>query len=206
MKPEDLINRIFNTKQPEPWIYSKTIIDKQHYDDTEVGLYRFRKLHVQHSFPILDEDNTQTLSNFIKQHVVDPKAIEVMAGKGWLSYHLRQKGVNVIAVTDNYSWERFDFSSTPVPVEKLDCVEAVKKYKGANLVIMSWPYMDSNAHKVVKALRKNQWLLYIGESEYGCTADEAFFRYIRKHCVVLEAPGFKSFPEIHDFPLLIHKK
>ena len=200
LKPEYLVKTIFNPREPTPWTFKES-------SSWEFN-YRFRTLHCQHSFPILDSNNVKTLELLIKKHIPKPKAIEVMSGNGWLSYWLSQAGIEIIATTDNMSWSKqFDFKSTPVEIEKLDCVEAVKKYKEANLVIMSWPYMDSNAHKVIKSLRKDQWLLYIGESWGGCTADDAFFKYVERYCNSFESDFvFKQFQGIHDYPELIKKK
>lgn len=201
MKPEHLVKTIFNPKKPS----SQTFKEKDRLSDYS---YRLRTLHCQHSFPILDVDNVKTLELLIKRHIPEPKTIEVMSGNGWLSFWLSKVGINIIATTDNHSWNKqFDFKRTPVQIEKLDCVEAVKKYKEANLVIMSWPYMDSNAYEVIKSLRKDQWLLYIGEGPGGCTANDKFFGYIQRYCQCFESEfGFKQFQGIHDEPMLIKKK
>lgn len=110
------------------------------------------------------------------------KCLEVMAGRGWWSYALEQKGVSVHA-TDNFSWHeqgRFNIlNDTLVNMEKLDAVEAVRKYgKDVDVVLMSWPYMDNTAYKVIKALYKvnpKAIVVYIGERMGGCTASDAFF-------------------------------
>ena len=200
MGPEHLVKTIFNPKHPKDWTFKPN-------SSWEFNC-RLRTLHCQHSFPILDRSNIWALRMLITKHIPEPKAIEVMSGNGWLSYWLSKNGVEIIATTDNHSWNKqFDFKSTPVQIEKLDCVEAVNKYSEANLVLMSWPYMDPYAHKVINEMRKDQWLLYIGEGPGGCTADDAFFAYIQKHCQCFESEyGFKQFYGIHDYPSLIKKK
>jgi hypothetical protein len=149
----------------------------------------------------------QILTDLIKKYILTPKGIEVMAGLGWLSYWLIRNDIDIIATTDNKTWKGFNFNKTPVSIEKIDCVDAVKKYRHkTNLIIMSWPYMDMNAWRVARALGKHQWLLYIGEGPGGCTASDGFFRYIEKNFEIYrpERP-FKRFYGIHDAPWLMRR-
>lgn len=121
------------------------------------------------------------LINYLK----DRKCLEVMAGAGAFSYILRERGVNVIA-TDNMEWHNLgQYKDTWgkhlwTNIENLDAITAVKKYgKKINVLIMSWAYMDKTAYKVIKEMHKvnsNAIVLYIGEGEEGCTADNNFFR------------------------------
>lgn len=112
----------------------------------------------------------------------DRRCLEVMAGRGWWSYALQEKGISVHA-TDNFSWhEQLAYTAwndTLVEMEKLDAVEAVQKYgEEADLVLMSWPYMDDTAYEVIKTLYKvnpKAIVVYIGEGMSGCTASDLFF-------------------------------
>jgi hypothetical protein len=139
------------------------------------------------------------------------RCLEVMAGRGVLAYALRQKGVNVI-VTDDYSWfnGRYDgWNKTLVDVEKIDAIAAVKKYgKEIDILIMSWPYMDNTAYRVIKelyAVNPKAVVVYIGEGPGGCTADDEFHNHF-------EEIGDKSFNRVvacferwnglHDKPYL----
>lgn len=142
------------------------------------------------------------------------KCLEVMSGRGILSYALRQKGVDVIA-TDNYSLARnsdsyFSLWREPVTeVEDLDAVDAVRKYgRYIDILIMSWPGMDSTAYYAIKKLYKinpNALVVYIGEGRGGCTADDNFFDHFEE----IEDSGFEPvvesyqrWPGIYDSPCL----
>jgi len=59
--------------------------------------------------------------------LADRKVLEVMAGRGWWTYALRQKGVNVIA-TDDFSWMNRSWIDTLTEVEEVDAIEAVERY------------------------------------------------------------------------------
>lgn len=124
------------------------------------------------------------------------KCLEVMAGRGWLSYALRQKGIDIIA-TDDLSWIADDASHIkPVTeIEQLDAVDSVRKYgKDVDIVIMSWPPMDETAYKVLKELsiiNPNAKLVYIGERMSGMTASDSFFSHFRG----IADPGFMAVQE-----------
>ena len=67
----------------------------------------------------------------------DRKALEVMAGVGWLTKGLREAGVDVVG-TDGGTWK------TPIPsvcmIITVDAIKAVKKID-SDVLIMSWPWM-----------------------------------------------------------------
>ncbi|MFJ7982362.1 hypothetical protein ACIQ1D_19050 [Lysinibacillus xylanilyticus] len=110
------------------------------------------------------------------------KCLEVMAGRGWLSHALRQKGVDVVA-TDDFSWHGMPQFSKWIDIvteiEDLDAVEAVRKYgKNIDVLIMTWAYMDNVAYKTIKELHKvnpQAKIIVCGEGRGGCTADDKFF-------------------------------
>ena len=107
------------------------------------------------------------------------KCLEVMAGRGWLSYALRQKGVDVIA-TDDYSWAKEKGWPDPLTqVIKMDAIKSVEKFgRGIDVLIMAWPYMDDTAYRTIKKLHEvnpHALVVYIGERDGGCTADQSFF-------------------------------
>lgn len=140
--------------------------------------------------------------------VGDKRCLEVMAGRGWWSYALQQKGVSVHA-TDDFSWhEQGRYSTwkdTLVNMEKLDAVKAVKKYgEETDVVLMSWPYMDDTAYEVIKALHQvnpNAVVVYIGEGSGGCTASYAFFDHfyeIEDEAFTEVQMNFESWSAIRD--------
>jgi hypothetical protein len=136
------------------------------------------------------------------------KCLEVMAGRGWLSHALRIKGVDVIA-TDDFSWsDQRAWKQPMTAIEKLDAIESVEKYgKDIDILIMSWPYMDDTAYRVIKKLYEvnpGVLVVYIGEWG-GCTANEDFFDHF---CKVITATdqskweqvihNFQSWEHLHD--------
>lgn len=112
----------------------------------------------------------------------DRKCLEVMAGRGWLSHGLREKGIDIIA-TDDFSWHKSDrfvkWNDLVTDVEELDAVESVKKYgEDIDVLIMAWAYMDDVAFRVIKELHEvnpKALVVFCGEDRHGCTADDNFF-------------------------------
>jgi len=136
-----------------------------------------------------------------------------MAGTGSLSFALQQQGINIRA-TDNFSWDKHNNWNEDenywTGIEYVDAIEAVKKYgENIDVIIMSWPYMDDIAVKVLHTMRDvnpNCIMIYIGEEDGGCTANDEFFETIEeiedqefKNAV----SNFKRWWGIYDCPQLV---
>lgn len=165
-------------------------------------------------YMLKDFYNSKGMYAFVSWRWVNPfvkwlgnrKCLEVMAGRGWWSHALRQKGVDVIA-TDDYSWS--DERSWDVPlttVLKTDAIAAVEKYgKDVDVILIGWPYMDDTAYKVIKKLHEvnsNALVVYIGEGCCGCTASDAFFEKFSEDDDDVfyseVAPQYQSWESVHD--------
>lgn len=129
--------------------------------------FHLREQHVrQYGFISVSPE----LANALKSYCCG-SIVEVMAGTGHLSAALRAAGV-ALRSTDDFSWHNARNWATYTEVEKLDAVQAASN---VDTVIMVWPYMDSTAYRVAQAMKSGAALLYCGESEGGCTANEEFF-------------------------------
>lgn len=112
----------------------------------------------------------------------DKKCLEIMAGSGALSKALQDCSVDIIC-TDSYENESNYYSSWKnhfTEVENIDAMEAIEKYgKDVDYIICAWPpYNESNFTKALNRhheLNPNSKVIYIGEEEGGCTADDTFF-------------------------------
>lgn len=68
-----------------------------------------------------------------------------------------------------------------IQVEEISAVDAVKKYSGRN-VFMAWPpYDKSMAFDVASEMDQERILIYVGESQGGCTGNDDFFQYLETH-------------------------
>ena len=128
--------------------------------------------------------------------------LEIMAGAGWMAKALAAHGVDIIA-TDDYSWERKHSGNHNIlrkyqySVEELEASEATKKYQDRDILICSWPYMDNEFANACKNWQGKP-IVYVGEGESGCTANDEFFQGFEED---ESAPNIQlmCWPGIHDY-------
>lgn len=168
-------------------------------------------------FRLKEAYNDLGMYAFVSWDWIDPlvnwigtnRCLEVMAGRGWLSYALRKRGVSVKA-TDNFSWSENKGWLPPLTeVEDLDAVKSVQRYgKEIDILFIGWPYMSNDAYKVIKNLHRvnpNAIVVYIGEGPGGCTADDEFFDHfetIEDNEFNIVQANYQSWWGIRDYPWL----
>jgi len=147
---------------------------------------------------IVDKQWTKELAKWID----DRKCLEIMAGVGWLSKALSNHGIDIIA-TDDSSWttkgKRHENMSPVHPIEKLDAINAIKKYKERDILLVSWPpYTDETIVKCCDEWGYDKPIIYIGEGEGGCCATKSFWLRFKEADNVprIELPKWGG---IHDY-------
>ena len=130
---------------------------------------------------------TKELIDELKMFIGDKKVLEVMGGNGYLSRCLHEAGVDIVC-TDTNEWATSKktnpmfkkWTNTWYPIEQLDAVGAVEKYNDRDVVIMSWPpyYEPTDVDVLKQCLWGGKILIYIGESEGGCTGTDQFFEIV----------------------------
>ena len=130
--------------------------------------------------------------------------VEVGAGSGYWSRFLRAAGADVVT-TDVGGQPKYSRLWNTEGIDVLEAVEAIKRHSDRN-VFMSWPsYGKSWAANVASEMQSGRYLVYIGESKGGCTADVRFFDVLASE---FDKVGFEVIPRwenIHDY-LTIYKK
>lgn len=160
-------------------------------------------------FALLQEKWVNPLAEYLK----GKKCVELFCGLGALSKCLQDRGVDIIA-TDNYEWaesnriKSIDTLNFWTDIEKIDAIDAVKKYKDADYFIISWcPYKSEASYEVLKLMREiapNAKLIHIGEDYGGCTDSDKFFEaltredYIRDEKFSIIQKNFDHFYGLHD--------
>ena len=137
----------------------------------------------------------------LAQWIGDRTVLEIMSGVGWLAKALTQQGTTIIA-TDSYKWFRRPESHRWKFVHPIRCFRAdtaVRRFPEADVLIVSWPWMDRDVCVACEAWGPDRPILYIGESEDGCTACTEFFSHFE------DDPNAPVFPHqtwsgIHDKP------
>ena len=198
---DSIVNQIVNKQIPNSYPdYMFNNINKWSLRD---------KFIKQMGFSLISLDWIAPLSKWIGSR----KCLEIMSGTGSLSFALKQQGIDIKA-TDDFSWDgQNNWNQSKnywTDIENIDAIEAVKKYaKDVNVIIMSWPYMDDIAYKVLQTMREiNPFckMIFIGEGCGGCTASDEFFDNI----IEIEDESFndaikeyKQWWGIHDYPQLV---
>lgn len=157
------------------------------------------------SYVFVARNWVQLLARWLRQW----KVLEIMSGTGLLAAALQAEGVDVIA-TDDFSWrwkpELRGWQVDHTHVEELTARDAVLKYgKERPVLLCSWPPMTdefTEAALLHRSLRDDALVVYIGEGEKGCTANDRFFAHFQQIDVPEIQEVNKVYPRfrgIHDF-------
>lgn len=132
---------------------------------------------------------TKTLVNNLANLLHGKRCLEVMAGRGRLSYHLKQAGIDIVA-TDNNSWSLNEHN-----VIQMSGLEAVRRYYDEmDMLVLCWPPMTNDAFQIIKEWGTEKPILVGGEIG-GCCADELFDLHFEGDYL---DGGSVSFAGIHD--------
>ena len=144
----------------------------------------------------------------IAEFIVDKTTLEVGSGNGlWAGLLRAALGDNngTVIPTDNFSSHSFKQSNCFIQVENLDSLEAVRKYSVDVLLLIWPPYGDSMAIDCLREFSGN-FLVYIGEGEGGCTADDAFHQCLDEQWKEIDCFPLKTWDSIHDHLMFYTRK
>lgn len=147
-------------------------------------------------FALVDKDMAKNLAREIKKatKLSNPRVLEVMAGVGWLAKALSDTGLDVEAV-DDASWPFHTTAQQIFPVRRMDALEAAKS-SSADCLVVSWPpYTEEHIVAVCNAWGTTRPIVYIGESEGGCCACDAFFAGMDMEAIEV---GMAQWDGLHD--------
>lgn len=155
-------------------------------------VYQFsvRDIHIKYlGFPLLTQEVGYTLAKFLEAK----KVIDVGCGTGYLTFHLKSMGVDIVGV-DNYSSSYIHGIMGSVKhTNPIECDARDIDYSKYDVVILSWPdYESSLAYEVISKLHPGQIIIYQGESLGGCTGDDAF------HNLITGSTKFKELVELSE--------
>lgn len=168
-KHQNILNIVFNEdmyKLPDIFSWNQILDSNDFY---------FRELYTRNMFPIINHELLIYMKNIFLDLNIDLIA-ELNCGTGWFSHWMLKYGIPINKSVDNKSWHGFK-EYLPL-VYQDDSVSFVKRNLKYQMFILSWPYMDNVALDIISNMRSGQYLFYIGESRFGCTADDDFFDFI----------------------------
>jgi len=143
----------------------------------------------------------------IVKAIGNEKVLEICSGEGILAKELKDTYNVDIITTDICEDSRYGFNYSN-DIEKIDAVSAVKKYQDINTILAVWvPYDDSFMVDVLKAMKPDQRLIFVGENYGGCNATDEFFETImdEKSFKVEEINEFDRWFGINDYIQIITK-
>jgi hypothetical protein len=132
--------------------------------------------------------------------------VEVGAGSGHWAKLIAAAGGDIIATDAGDQGQYSKFWPT-AGIERLDAAEAVRKYADRN-VFMCWPcYNKDWAYRAAAAMEPGRYLVYIGESAGGCTADITFFELLDASFDEVDRIAMPTWECIHDtFRLFVKRE
>jgi hypothetical protein len=109
--------------------------------------------------------------------------VEGGAGSGYWAWQMAQAGTDVVAYEPNVPADnQFVEGTEYFPLNRSDTIRAVKDHPGRALMLC-WPnYSHPWAAQALTAY-KGDLLIYIGEGEGGCCADDDFFELLDRNWV-----------------------
>lgn len=139
--------------------------------------------------------------------------VEIGAGTGYWAYLLRERGVDIIA---------YDLTPpAPAPAatrsnhyhEGMHCWTEVRaggarrarRHPDRTLLLCWPPYAEPMADVALRSYR-GQTVIYIGESEGGCTGDDAFHRRLEENWEETEHVALPHWHGIHDSLTVYRRK
>lgn len=118
--------------------------------------------------------------------------VEMGSGAGYWAHLLRSRGAEVVA-----------FDAFPRPPEecwaapKLGTHETLKEFPSQTL-LLSWPPHGTSVAADCACSYLGPTLIYIGEAEGGCTANDDFFAIVSSKFTLLEKVEIPTWPGVND--------
>lgn len=134
--------------------------------------------------------------------------LEIGAGTGYWSRMLdRFYRCNIIATDLKSGMSSYKFQiGKYFQVNEMSAKDSIKQYYDRN-VFLSWPsYNDPWAADAIQDMKPGQFLIYIGEGEGGCCADDNFFKILNNDFDEIESEKMLQFFWIHDYLSIYRKK
>jgi SAM-dependent methyltransferase len=160
--------------------------------------YRLREHYVREfGFVILTQETHEVLVQLLESY----KVLDAGSGTGYIAKALENAGINITAADSDTG--SYGFAARHK--RDIDADTSTLLPGDYDAVLLAWPcYATSFGHQVISAMKPGQLLVFQGEGQGGCTADDAFFDELDNRWTWLEGPskglnkGHAQFPGIHD--------
>ena len=157
------------------------------------------KLCSEYTFAIPDPDSLNFVAQWLK-----PAAIEMGAGTGYWVWQLSQLGVDSIAYDIDPPDDGYNFYHNRENKQDIKVYHPIMRGTPEMLanhpdrtLFLCWPPMSDMAVKSLEHYQGKR-LVYIGEGDGGCTADDAFFAKLSQGWVEVAERRPIQWDGIHD--------
>lgn len=124
------------------------------------------------------------------------RLVDPLAGTGWWAHILGEAGVDVIA-SDLEPGANTWSDGLYATVSQGDAVDVVPHHRNRTL-LLAWPPYASDLGERILAAYPGRRVIYIGEGEGGCCADDGFFEALRRDWAEVDAHVPVQWDGIHD--------
>jgi hypothetical protein len=177
----------------------------------QVSNYNFQNDHVNFqlrkyfteniAWAIPSKESVENIRNFIGNDY----CLEIGSGHGLWAGLLRLEGVNIVA-TDNFLSHNSQQLNVFTEVEEIDYKEAMIKYSNSDVLFLCWStFNDPLSYNCLTNFKGNK-VVFIGEGEDGCTADDSFFKEIGETFDLYKDIPIPNWQGISDFVLLYTRR
>ncbi|USE37708.1 hypothetical protein [Endozoicomonas sp. SCSIO W0465] len=135
--------------------------------------------------------------------------IEVMGGKGYLSYFLKTCGFKMKVSDNQESHQHPDAVSPPVSVRKEDSYKTVEAFKdAADFLVISWPpqvrsdflteqFVQPHDYLILRLWGEKKPVLYVGErldqyGKNGATGSHSFHHHLNTYFTACKFPEYQG--------------
>ena len=140
----------------------------------------------------------KSVINKIVKFAAGEKILEIGCGKGLWAGLLRASGAYVTA-TDSGTWGEFNQTTTFIDDIKLkNNKESVDIYKDHNVLMLIWPPYDTDMAEIALDTFTGNKVIYIGEGDGGCTANDKFHRELESNWTKKSNYLIQTWPSIRD--------
>ena len=145
---------------------------------------------------------TNECAEAIKEYTTE--IVEIGCGSGYWAWFLAQHDITVHAY-DKYDIEKnsYNFSKEHFPF-KIGNKNSIKKHPEAAL-FLCWPDYDESVAVNILKKYKGKYFFYVGETQYGCCADDEFFEYLNENFEEKKIVRIPQHWGIHD-AFYVYKK
>lgn len=146
---------------------------------------------------------THEALNIIKQY---SPIIEIGAGTGYWAKMLEDIGCDILPIDTNPPTLGENLFGHKIEYTSIikSGIDVIKLFPDCN-IFLCWLYMDPTAFEVAKLLKVNRHLIYIGEGQCGCNANDDFFEYLSSNFTEVVSCGIPQWYGIHD-SLTVYRK